>query len=89
MLWPEVVLQLFGGTFTSQTPLRPASLGVFLPLLLGPVNVIMLYCGHERMSSALNAGLLVVMVIGVWTVAPTQGASGASWSRRPRPSRTP
>ena len=76
---PEAVLALFGGTFTSHTPLVPASLGVFLPLLLGPINVIMLYCGHERMSSALNFGLLVIMVAGVWAVAPASGASGASW----------
>jgi O-antigen/teichoic acid export membrane protein len=75
----EDVLRLFGGTFTSQTPLVPASLGVFLPLLLGPVNVIMLYCGHERMASALNLGLLVVMVVGVWVIAPTSGAEGATW----------
>jgi O-antigen/teichoic acid export membrane protein len=75
----EDVLQLFGGTFTSHTPLVPASLGVFLPLLLGPINVVMLYCGHERMSSSLNLGLLVIMVAGVWAVAPATGASGASW----------
>lgn len=79
MVWPEVVLQLFGGTFTTQTPLVPASLGVFVPLLLGPVNVILLYCGHERIASALNLGLLVIMVAGVWAVAPSAGASGASW----------
>jgi O-antigen/teichoic acid export membrane protein len=75
----EDVLRLFGGTFTSHTPLVPASLGVFLPLLLGPVNVIMLYCGHERMASALNLGLLLVMVVGVWAVAPSGGARGTTW----------
>ena len=79
VLRPEDVLALFGGTFVSHTPLVPASLGVFLPLLLGPVNVILLYCGHERMASALNLGLLVIIVSGVWVVAPGSGASGASW----------
>ena len=86
---PEDVLPLFGGTFTSHTPLVPASLGVFLPLLLGPVNVIMLYCGHERMASALNLGLLVIMVAGVWVVAPAQVRTGPPGWSRPRPSGSP
>ncbi|WP_188436231.1 lipopolysaccharide biosynthesis protein [Microbacterium murale] len=75
-----IMTLLFGVEFAAATPIMVIlSIGVFLVMLLGQVNQLMLLCGLEGTALLLTlSGLVMWSTLGMWIGAQT-GAVGTAW----------
>ncbi len=70
----------FGSEFAPAAPIMVIlSVGVFLVMLMGQVNQLMLLCGLESTALALSfSGLVIWVTVGTWLSAQS-GAVGTAW----------
>lgn len=75
-----IMTLLFGEAYSPASSIMVIlSVGVFIVMLLGQVNQLMLICGLESVALALTFSVLVVWATaGVW-VAGVAGATGVAW----------
>jgi O-antigen/teichoic acid export membrane protein len=79
MLWPEMVLGLFGPGFaTGAMPLRILAAGQFVNVATGSVGFLLMMTGHERILRNVMLVAAVANLIGNLVLVPEFGAEGAA-----------
>ena len=63
VLLPQVPLAIFGGYSEAATTLRILAVGALLVAAVGPVNGLMMTCGHEKRAGRYTVLLLVVSAL--------------------------
>lgn len=79
MVWPQWVLGFFGPEFIEgATLLRVLAVGYFFIALTGPVGVVLLMTGRERIFALTTLVMVIVNVMGNLVMIPAFGALGAA-----------
>lgn len=79
LVLPIHALSVFGDDYgPAALPLQILALGGVCVIALGPVNPVLMSCGFEHISSALNGGLLALTLAGLAIAVPAHGAVGAA-----------
>lgn len=75
---PSAALAIFGDYSAAVGPLRVLVCGALVVTAVGPVNGLMLTCGHERTAGRYTLTLLIVSVISL-PVLTRWGPAGVAW----------
>ena len=81
LLYPELLMNLFGASFVSGADaLRVLAVAQLTNILLGPVGTILIMTKHERWSMVYGVGgAILAAVLIIWLV-PLYGALGAAYA---------
>jgi O-antigen/teichoic acid export membrane protein len=79
MLWPGLILMLFGTEFTTaNASLAILATGQFFNLLTGPVGYLLAMTGNEKVLRNILGMTTVLTIVLSATLIPLIGASGAA-----------
>jgi O-antigen/teichoic acid export membrane protein len=77
----DLALALFGESYRAGfEPLRILLLGQLVNVLVGPVNLVCMMAGEQRLAGWTTMGACVVLTALCYLLVPTHGPVGAAWA---------